>query len=1116
MTPDLPPPVTAARPTPRLDAFVRGARTALGPVASLKITVVLFVFSLLLVFFGTLAQKGMGIWTVVEDYFYSWWVKVELKYLVEFGKIFFGVNPSAATAAWVPLPGGKAIGWAMFVNLLAAHTLQLLNLIDGARKQARRSRSTAADVLLLLAKRSGIYLLHGGVLLLLVGEYITRERAVEQQMTITQGEWANHTIDTKNFELAFVDGSAATEDKVTVVPLKQLLRAHDRGERITHPDLPADFEVLRQYKNTRPVEAAEMPNNPATAGEGVKVGVKRAEEVPGVDMTKEVDIPAVYVKLYKKGTDDPVGVYLMSLWVDDQTVRLGDTAYAVSLRRTHYYKPYKLHLLDFHFDRYVGTQTAKNYASDVRLEDPEMGQDRELTIRMNEPLRHRGETFFQADFDKKTERTTILQVVKNPGWWLPYVSCALVTGGMAVHFAIMLVTFLARTFAGRRNRGSTGPDPISTVVTGARGANRVRVLAVAATALVVAGVAVPRTPKAGRLDLQPLATLPVVDGGRVKPLDTVARVSLRLITHAEEYTDANGDKQPALRWLMDTASARSLATDPTADLHLFRIHNDQVRELLKLPKREGFRYSFKEILAQGEPLMKEVAKADALRRQDRNAIDLYQSKLLELNDHILTYRHLFEGTAPLVVPTADGGWQSHREAAEKEETGEQQALMRVMPAIFERLAAANLSTNPKEWTDEQKAVAARIRDEELAKQDLRPDPAVAAWSEVLSAYRSNDPARYDPAVAKYRELVEGRVSAAEVRRARFETYLNQTGLYYWCLVLYAALGVVGLIGVAASVVAPAVGNAVRRGVFWALLVTFLLHTFTLLARMYLMDRPLVFVTNLYSSAVFIGWGVVGLCLLIELVYPIGVGNKIAAGMGFATCLIAHNLAASGDTLEMMVAVLDTNFWLATHVTTVTLGYSATYVAGLIGLVYVLIAAVPNRRLLGAQFDVGTASTTRTQELGKVLDQLQYAIIAFATLLSFLGTVLGGIWADQSWGRFWGWDPKENGAVLIVLWNALILHARWAGLVKARGTAVLALVGNMITTWSWFGTNQLGVGLHNYGFNNTLAAGCAVTWAVHAGLIVFGLMPWQWVWTGSTAPTDTAGHSAIHPPRAKRV
>ncbi len=120
--------------------------------------------------------------------------------------------------------------------------------------------------------------------------------------------------------------------------------------------------------------------------------------------------------------------------------------------------------------------------------------------------------------------------------------------------------------------------------------------------------------------------------------------------------------------------------------------------------------------------------------------------------------------------------------------------------------------------------------------------------------------------------------------------------------------------------------------------------------------------------------------------------------------------------------------------------------------------------------------------------MMYGVICFATFLSFVGTVLGGIWADQSWGRFWGWDPKENGAVLIVIWNALILHARWAGLVKQRGMAVLTVAGAMITTWSWFGTNQLGVGLHAYGFDKSLADACRTCWLICLAIIALGMLP----------------------------
>ena len=231
-----------------------------------------------------------------------------------------------------------------------------------------------------------------------------------------------------------------------------------------------------------------------------------------------------------------------------------------------------------------------------------------------------------------------------------------------------------------------------------------------------------------------------------------------------------------------------------------------------------------------------------------------------------------------------------------------------------------------------------------------------------------------------------------------------------------------------------------------LVVAFLLHTLGLVTRMYLQGRPPV--TNLYSSAIFIGWTSVLLCLLLERFYKNGVGSVCASTIGFVTLLIAYNLQLDGDTLAMLRAVLDTNVWLATHVIAVTLGYSGTFLAGLLGIIYIL------RGVFTSAFDENTA---------KSLGRMIYGVICFATLFSLVGTILGGIWADQSWGRFWGWDPKENGALAIVLWNAIVLHARWGGYAGERGIAVLTVFGNVVTSLSWFGVNMLGVGLHSYGF-----------------------------------------------------
>ena len=142
------------------------------------------------------------------------------------------------------------------------------------------------------------------------------------------------------------------------------------------------------------------------------------------------------------------------------------------------------------------------------------------------------------------------------------------------------------------------------------------------------------------------------------------------------------------------------------------------------------------------------------------------------------------------------------------------------------------------------------------------------------------------------------------------------------------------------------------------------------------------------------------------------------------------------------------------------------------------------------------------DLGKALAKMVYGVVCFATLFSFVGTVLGGIWADQSWGRFWGWDPKENGALLIVLWNALILHARWGGLVRDRGIMNLAVFGNIVTSFSWFGVNMLGIGLHSYGFMDAAFKWLMIFIGSQVAIIGIGLLPLS-VWRSFRARATSA-------------
>ena len=575
--------------------------------------------------------------------------------------------------------------------------------------------------------------------------------------------------------------------------------------------------------------------------------------------------------------------------------------------------------------------------------------------------------------------------------------------------------------------------------------------------------------------LEEFARLPIVDRGRIKPMDTFARVSLMVMNDgfqtfkpdisekekAELTTLKNKSsrtaeenkaylslsekdkRQPAVRWLLDVMTSR-FSDNHIAEKHkVFRIENDQLLGLLALQPRPGLRYSIEEFA----PQMGELEKAGKAADQKENAKkDAFDKSVLQLAHHLQSYMEIASLQTPLVIPAGKGeDWKPFMQAALESRNANQ--------------ADPNASMNP----------------------------TVSVFGQMLLSYLKNEPLNFNKALIEYRELITKELPA-QSEISGFEVFFNHFAPFYHCIVVYLF---VFLISCFAWVTAPATLN---KTAFWLCILTLLVHTWALGSRMYIQGRPPV--TNLYSSAIFIGWGCVLGCLMLEAIYKNGIGNIVGSITGSLTLLIAQHLSAEGDTLEMMQAVLDTNFWLATHVTCVTLGYTATFVAGFLGIIYVVM---------------GIVTTTLTPERDKSLTQMIYGVVCFAMLFSFVGTVLGGIWADQSWGRFWGWDPKENGALLIVIWNAIILHARWGGMAKSRGVALLAIAGNMVTGWSWFGTNQLGVGLHAYGFNDQLAWGLTAFWLSQLGLIGVGLIPRQY-WLSSRMASKTSSIPAKLQPK----
>lgn len=244
-------------------------------------------------------------------------------------------------------------------------------------------------------------------------------------------------------------------------------------------------------------------------------------------------------------------------------------------------------------------------------------------------------------------------------------------------------------------------------------------------------------------------------------------------------------------------------------------------------------------------------------------------------------------------------------------------------------------------------------------------------------------------------------------------------------------------------------------------------------RCIIMQRPPI--ATLYETIIFIGAACALLGLIVEAVTRRGLGLLLCAIAGGACMFLSIQFEASeaADTLQTLQAVLITNFWLATHVPLINLGYAACMLAALLSMIYVPL------RL----FNV----IKRGSEDGRLITRCAYGFIAAGLFFALVGTVLGGIWANYSWGRFWGWDPKENGALMIVLMCLVILHARLGGYIREVGLHCCNLVLGCIVVFSWWGVNQLGVGLHAYGFTDGIWPKIYAFWISQGVLLIGGVV-----------------------------
>jgi cytochrome c-type biogenesis protein CcsB len=638
--------------------------------------------------------------------------------------------------------------------------------------------------------------------------------------------------------------------------------------------------------------------------------------------------------------------------------------------------------------------------------------------------------------------------------------------------------------------------------------------------------------KDGEYHVREFGRLPVLLNGRIQPFDSVARNSLLQIRSTGDLPLEivpgwkfwhHPRKLKSAEWLLELMARPEIADTRYA----FLIHHAELLSELKLQDKgienSALRYyTFNDL----KPVLPEVEQqADRIfkREQDKTTTpeqrSTFEKQLMKLYNAVVLYNRLKytlqpEGVdnwnAELAAFLKDlGPARAAARASEGAEGVDKEAIERIATPLRHFQAMKGLGyalvippLDPQAGRDAWQNAGDALLDS--ARTD-KIHPAVGYLAAMATAYRANNPADFNRAVDDYQAWLAPQF-AKELEKGGAEFYYNNVKAFLHATIVYIFAFVLAGAALVTLNLAPELSESLRRSAFYLIILAGIVHTFGLIFRMVLEGRPPV--TNLYSSAIFIGWGAMILGIVLERIYRVGIGNIVAAIAGFITLLIAHNLALGGDTMEMLRAVLDTNFWLATHVVVVTLGYASTFVAGLLAVVYIflgLFTPLLTQKLRPAGADLSAKSAGQV-EIGKALAKMVYGIVCFATLFSFTGTVLGGIWADQSWGRFWGWDPKENGALLIVLWNAIILHARWGGLVRERGLMNLAVFGNIVTSFSWFGVNMLGIGLHSYGFMDAAFKWLMLFVGSQLVLIGLGLLPLN-LWLSFRIPQSNPSKGA---------
>ncbi len=691
-------------------------------------------------------------------------------------------------------------------------------------------------------------------------------------------------------------------------------------------------------------------------------------------------VPAVRVRLSGEGSE------AAEEWVGRGERRVVSTAggtFTLDYGRETRPLDFRLRLLDFRRLDDPGTQNPASFESDVLVEDAALANPIRATIRMNEPLRHRGWSVYQSSYAQPPggAEISVFQVARDPGYPLVLVGCAVMVAGI-------LWMFYVAPRLGRRP-----PKPAPREEGGAeRTAGAARPARVLAGLLVACGACGAFAPASALADdaLEPLRTLAVQDGGRVKPLSVYARETVRIVTGSARAAPGEAPLDTLARWLADPERA---AGEP-----LLRVRHAALREALGIVGAPNERVPFRS-LRENRAFWGILEGTRGKERQDLTTVE---RRAGELHASFARLAEVLLDGGPRLVAIAGGPGGSWLPAAAVAEAGSE--------------------------------VAGIAR----------------GWSALLAAVRSGDRGALRSSAEAFASAcravgAERKPPQAALEREDGYERLDPLGWALWAYLAGAVFLLVtrslGWGGSAASgrsrlVLAAAAAPA---------LAGLALHAYGLVLRILISGRPPV--TNMYESVLWVSFGAALLGAVLAAAHrtrlPLGAG-AVAAWLALAFA----RLSPLDPSIGPLVPVLRSNFWLTVHVPTITLSYAAFALAMVLGHVVMFFAVF----------------RPQAEEAVRRLSATIYRSLQAGVLLLAAGTILGGIWAYDSWGRFWGWDPKEVGALAALLAYLAALHGRYTGWWREFGTAVSAVLGFQMVLIAWYGVNVLGVGLHSYGFS----------------------------------------------------